>query len=428
MIPPAALPHAFDNLDHLLRIEELYLLQRVAQKINSILDLEILLDEVVGDVAKTFGYTRLAVMLKDGDELEIAAGWAGELCLKGTRYKIGENDGMSGHAAATGETVYSNDVRKVPFYIAGEQNTRSEIDIPLKIHGELIGIFNIQHTNVDGFTPERIRLLEALAGHVATAVENARMFDRERRERERMARDLDEARAIQFGLFPQTNPIIKGFQIEGVCLPCREVGGDWYDYIPLGDGRIAIVLADVSGKGMAAALLMSSARSVLRLHGSPDRSPGQVLTEVNRVLLNDFPSARFVTLIYAIVDPATKTITFSNAGHLYPLLISLPSKGATPNAEFLETVSGMPLGIMECEFSERTIEMRPGNRLVLYTDGITEAVDALGDEYGAERLQESATAQKASITSLFADVSEFTAGFPATEDMTVVTVQAEIVP
>src|SRR5262249_14242941 len=159
--------------------------------------------------------------------LEIAAGWAGDLCLKGTRYKVGELDGMSGRAAATGETIYSNDVRKVPFYIAGERDTRSEIDIPLKVRDDLIGIFNIQHTEVDGFTPERIRLLEALAGHVATAIENARMFDRERREKDRMTRELDEARSIQFGLFPQANPVIEGFRIEGVCLPCRGVGGDW---------------------------------------------------------------------------------------------------------------------------------------------------------------------------------------------------------
>jgi sigma-B regulation protein RsbU (phosphoserine phosphatase) len=424
MIPPAALPHAFDNLDHLLRVEELYLLQRVAQKINAILDLEMLLDEVVGDVANTFGYTRLAVLLKDGNELEIAAGWSGELCLKGTRYKIGEQDGMSGHAAATGETVYSNDVQKIPFYIAGEQDTRSEIDIPLKIRGEMIGIFNIQHTEINGFTPERIRLLEALAGHVATAIGNARMFDRERREKERMARELDEARAIQFSLFPQASPRVEGFQIDGICLPCREVGGDWYDYIPLGDGRIAVVLADVSGKGMGAALLMASARSVIRLHALPNLSPGQVLTEVNRVLLSDFPSARFVTLIYAIVDQAAKTITFANAGHLYPLLLKESTNGGISNGEFLETKSGLPLGIMECDFAECAIEMPPGSHLFLYTDGITEAVNTAGDEYGAERLQKHVATQSISIASVLADVNKFTAGFPATDDMTVMTISS----
>src|SRR5262245_19413888 len=152
----------FSDLDKILRIEELFLLQRVAQKINSILDLETLLDEIVGDVANTFGYNRLAVLLKDDqtDELVIAAGWTGELCLKGTRFKIGEGNGMGARAAATGETFYAPDVRKVPIYVAGEEDTRSEIDIPLKSRGELIGIFNVQHIEMNAFSPERIRLLE----------------------------------------------------------------------------------------------------------------------------------------------------------------------------------------------------------------------------------------------------------------------------
>jgi len=161
MIDPRALEESLNQLDSVLRVEELYLLQRVAQKINSILDLGVLLDQIVTDVAETFGYTRLAILLKDEDtdELVIAAGWTGELCLKGTRYKIGKEDGMSGHAAATGQTVYAADVKRVPYYIEGESDTRSELDIPLKVRGDLIGIFNIQQTCVSGFTPERIRLL-----------------------------------------------------------------------------------------------------------------------------------------------------------------------------------------------------------------------------------------------------------------------------
>src|SRR5499433_1306750 len=172
MINPGNAAQSFNDLDRVLRIEELYLLQRVAQKINSILDLDTLLDQIVGDVASTFGYNRLAVLLKENnsEELVIAAGWTGELCLKGTRFKIGQEAGMSAHAAASGETFYAPDVRKVPFYIAGEADTRSEINIPLKVRGEFIGIFNIQSTEMNAFLPERIRLLEALAGHVATAI------------------------------------------------------------------------------------------------------------------------------------------------------------------------------------------------------------------------------------------------------------------
>ena len=167
------------------------------------------------------------------NELVIAAGWTGELCLKGTRFKIGQGVGMSAHAAASGETFYAPDVKKIPFYVVGEEDTRSEIDIPLKVHGELIGVFNIQHTTMNAFSQDRIRLLEALAGHVATAIANARMFQRERLQKERMAKELEEARAIQTGLFPLKAPETCGFEIAGVCLPCREVGGDWYDYIPM---------------------------------------------------------------------------------------------------------------------------------------------------------------------------------------------------
>jgi sigma-B regulation protein RsbU (phosphoserine phosphatase) len=420
MINPVGVTQSFNNLDHLLRIEELFLLQRVAQKINSILDLETLLDEVVGDVANTFGYTRLAVLLKDEETLElvIGAGWTGELCLKGTRFKIGQ-EGMGGQAAATGETFYAPDVRKNPFYIKGEEDTRSEIDIPLKIRGELIGIFNVQHTAINAFSPERIRLLEALAGHVATAIANARMFQRERLEKERMIKELDEARGIQFGLFPGNCPNISGFEVTGVCLPCREVGGDWFDYIPLPDGRLAVVLADVSGKGMGAALLMSSTRSVLRLHAQRGLSPGEVLSEVNNILLKDFPTAKFVTLVYAVVDPVVRNVTFANAGHLYPLFVD------STGARFLETDKGLPLGIMASEFSEREIEMPTGSRLFLYTDGVTEAVNSSQEEYGTERIRDHAANPSTTVQSLLNDVGKFTAGYPASDDVTVVMLTAD---
>src|SRR5262249_9731320 len=287
MINAGSGAQSFNDLERVLRIEELYLLQRVAQKINSILDLDTLLDQIVGDVANTFGYNRLAVLLKEdnADELVIAAGWTGELCLKGTRWRVGQEVGMGGDAGGRGETFYAADVRKVPFYISGEADTRSEIDIPLKVRGELIGIFNVQNTEMNAFSPERIRLLEALAGHVATAIANARMFQRERFEKERMARELEEARAVQSRFFPGTAPEVGGLEIRGVCRPCREVGGDWYDYIPLSDGRLAVVLADVSGKGMGAALLMSSTRSVLRLHAARGLTPRAILSEVNRFLV-----------------------------------------------------------------------------------------------------------------------------------------------
>jgi sigma-B regulation protein RsbU (phosphoserine phosphatase) len=420
MINAADAEQSFNELDHVLRVEELYLLQRVAQKINSTLDLDALLDQIVGDVVSTFGYTRLAILLKEDEtnDLVIAAGWTGDVCLKGARFKIGEDTGITGHAAATGETFYAPDVRKIPFYIGGEHDTRSEVDIPLKIRDELIGVFNLRHVEVNAFSPERIRLLEALAGHLGTAIANARMFQRERFEKQRMAKELDDARAVQSGLFPASAPEAVGFDVTGVCRPCREVGGDWYDYISLSDGRLAVVLADVSGKGMGAALLMSSTRSVLRLNAARELSPKEILSELNKFLVEDFPASKFVTLVYAVLDPGKRKLTFANAGHLPPILVD------SSGARFLQTDAGLPLGIMECEFSEHEVEMPPGSRVFLYSDGVTEAINSSFEEYGPDRMLKHVTSTNSTVKSLLDNVAEFTSGHPESDDITVVMIAA----
>jgi sigma-B regulation protein RsbU (phosphoserine phosphatase) len=403
-------------------IQELFLLQRVAQRINSTLDLDALLEDIVSDVAQTFGYSRSGVLLKDDktNELVIAAvrGWTINYHMKGDRFKIGEY-GMVGHVGATGETYYAPDVTIDPYYRVSENLTRSEVDIPLKSHGQLIGVFNAQHNECNAFPPNRIQLLEALAGHIATAIENARMFQRERMEKERMRKELSEARRIQLGLFPGQSPTIPRFAVNGLCLPCEEVGGDWYDYIPLQDGRLAVVLADVSGKGMGAALLMSSTRTILRLVAETGLPPGEVLSRVNSILLKDFPAAKFVTMIYALVDPQHGSIVFANAGHPHPLFVD------STGAHFLETDAGLPLGIREGSFSERAVEMTSGSRLVLYSDGVTEAMNSSLQQYGETRLRDHVVTPSATVQSILDSVRSFTADQPASDDVTVVMLQTD---
>ena len=402
-------------------IQELLLLQRVAQKINSILDLDVLLEGIVSDVAETFGYSRSGVLLKDSEtnELEIVAvrGWTINYHIKGDRFKIGEY-GIVGHVAATGETYYAPDVSLDPYYQVSEESTRSELDIPLKVNGELIGIFNIQHQEVDAFTPARIKLLESLAIHISIAIENARLFQKERFEKERMSGELKDARSIQSNLFPKDPPEIPGFRITGICLPCLEVGGDWYDFIPFPDGRLGIVLADVSGKGMGAALLMSSTRSLLRLVANSNLSPKEVLKKLNEILLKDFPSTRFVTMIYAVLDPKEQTLVFSNAGHLNPLFIN------SSGINFLETAEGLPLGISESTFSEIEVKFSPGSRIVFYSDGVTEAMNSISEEYRSERLIKHFKNPSASVKSIVDDVYIFTNGQQQFDDVTVVMIEA----
>jgi phosphoserine phosphatase RsbU/P len=400
------------------RIEELLLLQRVAQRITSILDLDRLLEEILADVERTFGYHRTAVFLKDDATEElIIHGWTGPHYREGDRFRVGV-DGIVGHVAATRLTYYAPDVRTDPYYRFTEEGTRSELEIPLLAGGRLIGVFDVQHTEVNGFSPERIQLLEALAGHVATAITNARLFQKERLEKERMSKELAEARRIQVGLFPAPPPAITGFAIDARCVPCREVGGDWFDFLPIERGRLGVAVADVCGKGMAAALLMSSTRSLLRLLAAEGAPPADVLRRLNGVLLDDFPAGRFVTMVYAVLNTAERSLTFANAGH------PAPAFADAAGARFLETEAGWPLGIGDTHFAERELRMPAGSRLLLYSDGVSEAANPIAEEFGASRIRDHLARPEAAADRLLDDVRRFTQGCHATDDLTVVMIRS----
>jgi phosphoserine phosphatase RsbU/P len=262
-----------------------------------------------------------------------------------------------------------------------------------------------------------VRILQALCSHIAVAIQNARAFQKERKEREAMSREAHEARTIQQALLPKSSPYIPGFMVSGLSIPAGAVGGDWYDFIPLEGGRWGLVLADVSGKGTAAALLMSATRGMLRSLAEASCTPGEVLTKLNRLLVEDFPAGRFVTMVYAVLDAARRTLTFANAGHLRPLLIT--SEGS----RFLDHDKGMPLGLGYGEFSELEVPFPKGSRMVFYSDGITEAANGEDEEYGLQRLQDHVQRAEASAESLLTDVRSFTNGAGLSDDATVIFVK-----
>jgi sigma-B regulation protein RsbU (phosphoserine phosphatase) len=182
----------------------------------------------------------------------------------------------------------------------------------------------------------------------------------------------------------------------------------------MADGRIAVVVADVSGKGMAAALLMASTRSIVRLLAERAITPAAVLTQLNDVLLKDFPRSKFVTMVYALLNPADLTVTFASAGHNPPLLAS------QQGSRFVESLAGFPLGIWNGPFSEERIELIPGSRFVLYSDGVPEAANLASEEYGASRIQSHFNRPESSVDSLLHDIYQFSAGVPLADDATVV--------
>jgi len=305
-------------------------------------------------------------------------------------------------------------VRKDDYYIGCENSTLSEVVIPLHVGEHLVGVFTASHPELDGFPRQQLRLLQALCDHVAVAVHNARRFQSERVAREIMNREAQEARVMQQALLPKSSPYIPGFVISGLSVPASAVGGDWYDFIPFPDGRWGLVLADVSGKGTAAALLMSATRGMLRSLAEACCTPGEVLTKLNELLVEDFPAGKFVTLVYGVLDPATRTLTFANAGHLHPLFID------DNGAQFLATERGLPLGLSCGDYSETSVTLSPGSRLVFYSDGITEATNQAEEEYGLDRLAQHVSRSDASAVTIVDDVRAFANGAGVSDDATVV--------
>ncbi len=402
-----------------LRIAELVRLQKSAQRITSTLNLDEIVQRLVQEVSDSLDAVEINLYLHDPEKNEfVLSGMCGcTLYCRGHRLK--EGAGMVGHVAATRKLHYAPDVRLDPYYMACEPATRSEVAIPLEVDGELVGVFSASHHELDAFCETQLRLLQGLCSHVAVAVQNARRFHVEQNQREKMTREAEEARIIQQALLPRTSPLIPGFVVSGLSVPAGAIGGDWYDFIPLPTGRWGLVLADVSGKGTAAALLMSATRGMLRSLAQIGSGPGEVLTRLNNMLLEDFPDGRFVTMVYAELDPQKRTLRLANAGHLAPLLVD----PAEPSGyRWIQSEQGLPLGIAASKFSETEIKLNPNARVAFYSDGITEAELESGEEYGPERLLAQMQSPGFSPEGLLADVKNFVNGAGLRDDATVILV------
>jgi sigma-B regulation protein RsbU (phosphoserine phosphatase) len=400
------------------QVESLQKLQKAAQKISSILDLDQLIDNIVNDISHSFGLLESSVYLHDEARGEMVMGGVHGCSMhqKGFRLKIGK-EGMVGYVASTGQMRYAPDVRKDEYYVACEHSTHSEVAIPLQVGHHLVGVFTASHPDLDAFPRQQLRLLQALCDHMAVAIHNARRFQSERTERQAMSLEAQEARAIQQALLPKASPYIPGFAVSGLSIPARAVGGDWYDFIPFPDGRWGLVLADVSGKGTAAALLMSATRGMLRSLAEANCTPAEVLTKLNSLLVDDFPAGKFVTLLYAVLDPASRTVTFANAGHLLPLLVE------DSGTRFLDTERGVPLGLSCGDYSQSTVALSRGSRLVFYSDGISEAANENEEEYGLDRLVQHVSSPGASAITILDDVRAFTDGTVLRDDASAVFVK-----
>ena len=281
------------------------------------------------------------------------------------------------------------------------------------------------------YTREDIDLLTTLTSQGAVAIVNARLFE-ENLEKQRMEEELKIAHDIQISMFPDRAPEIVGFKIAGRCIPAKEVGGDFYDFIEIrrdeGGNRLGIVIGDVSGKGVSGALMMAAARSTCRVLSEGHSSVEELMTVGNRRLNRDIKKGMFVALIFAELDPVGKTLTFSNAGQTQPIICSHNS----PGGSYIDTEGDrFPLGILqESLYEEKKLQLSEGDTVVFYTDGVVEAMNARGELYGFERFMASVEEGKclgaqALLEKLMADVACYTGDVEQHDDITIVVVKVE---
>jgi serine phosphatase RsbU (regulator of sigma subunit) len=300
------------------------------------------------------------------------------------------------------------------------QRVRSFMAVPLQTGNRVIGLIYVDNGAVlRAFSQEDLDLLTVMANVAAIRIEHARLALIEQSEK-LMESELTQASEIQRGLLPTQAPVIEGYELAGLNLPCRTVGGDYYDFLPYKDGRLGLVVGDVSGKGLSAALLMSSleARVQMLVETGPD--PASALTHLNRSFAVRCPIGRFITFFYGLLDAATGILNFSNAGHNYPLLLRANGK-----VEQLAG-SGMVLGIFpSIQYELMETKLEPGDMLALFSDGVTEACTAEGTEFGEAGLTEFLASRRSepcseTVDSLVSHVRGWGGGASFADDFTVV--------
>jgi phosphoserine phosphatase RsbU/P len=301
----------------------------------------------------------------------------------------------------------------------------AQIVIPLLAGTRLLGILVLgDKRSEEAYSRDDRDLLATVAEQMALALDYGQLARQAARD-ESFRREVEIARSVQVRLFPQELPPVSGLDYTGICRPAREIGGDSYDFIALGAGRIGLAVADISGKGVAAALLMANLQALLRSHAPIKTDLGDLAADINRLLAASIPDNRFATFFYGVLDTLGGRLTYVNAGHNPPLLLRAGGADAPLVLERLAP-TGIMLGVFrDAVFTQRTVDVGRGDLLVAYSDGICDALNPRGEDYGDGRLEAvvraGALLPAVSLQDrILEDVSLFADGVPPFDDMTLV--------
>lgn len=370
----------------LTTVDKLRLLLDITKTISRSLDLDEVLNLVMDTLGSLIPYDAAGIYLIDYDprnknpyvfKSRAIRGYNLSFELVEPRLKMGE--GFIGTVAQTGKAIISADVTKDARYFPARDLTRSEMVAPIVSNDRVIGVFDLESDELDAYSDDDLAILQLLTSQVAIIIEKVRLHDQVV-EKKRIQAQLEIARQVQLELLPSTDPEMPDFDISAYVFPTEEVSGDYYDWVRIFEDQIGIVVADAVGKGIPAALLMAFLRASLRSGIQVGYAPHIAFSKLNNLLYGSIDDNKFITGIYGILDSTNKTFVFCNAGHNPPLLIK-------PDGEYRFVEYGdTPLGMFaDTHYHQHFIRFEEGQVMVIYTDGITEAANPNGEEYGNDR-------------------------------------------
>jgi sigma-B regulation protein RsbU (phosphoserine phosphatase) len=411
-----------ENLRLKSAVEELSILNEIAVAISSTLKVEEINKLIVSKCIQTIGVEQGAVTLVKEDQTEPLKTLVRVMDKKfdNIPYRLGMS--LTGWMLKNQKPLLINDIARDARFSGISLETgeiKSILSVPLKVKNKMIGHISLFNKKDRDFTPEDQRLLSIIAIQSAQTIENARLYEEERKL-VALEEDQKAARRIQQSLLPKENPIIKGMEIFGQTIPAKEVGGDYYDFIRIDDSHLGIVIADVVGKGTPAALLMSNLQATLRSEALANRSVKETVARVNFTLSKFMDMGKFISLFYGVLDIQNNTFAYTNAGHNYPFLL-----GKDDNVRKLEK-GGVVLGTFsDFTYEEEAVQLMPADLMLLYTDGITEATNDKDEMFEEDRLLEllkrnrKSSAQELS-QKIVDEVLSFQGALPQSDDLTLV--------
>ena len=418
----------YENIRLKVAVEELSILNEIATAISSTLDVQEVIDLIVKKCLKHLKVEQGAVMLINEEDKNNPIVTIERIFDQSSEdnIPIRLNTQLTGWMMKNKKPLLSNSLANDERFTLNKKDIstiESLLAVPLFLKGKMIGLLMVfNKSGEEGFSEDDKRLLTIIAAQSAQVIDSARLY-KEELEYLKVQEDMNMAAQIQQNLLPKKIPEIQGYEAGGVSIPAKNVGGDYYDFIPTQSGNVAFCLGDVSGKGTAAALLMANLQATLRGQTLACTCARECLDRANNLLYQSTDSEKYATLFYGILDPAQHSLAFTNAGHNYPFLISSDGK-----VERLKTI-GIPLGFLEdFEFSEHTVPFNVGDVLVLFSDGISEAMNKHEEEFEEEKILQVIKSNMDQsphqmIENLISSVREHADGEEQSDDMTLLVIK-----